>query len=89
MEVSQNATLGRGLLWPRVGLEGFEFKSKSPRAAGFFSFSILSSEYQVQRDLLPVFGGNFGGEVLMYQGLLLSSGRPGLDTFSTKGRNRS
>ena len=77
MEVSQNATLGRGLLWPRVGLEGFEFKSKSPRAAGFFSFSILSSEYQTCADLLPGLGGYFGGEVLLYQALLLWLGGEG------------
>ena len=52
---------------------------KARAKAGFFFFYSISSEYQVRTDLLPDFHRNFGVEVLLYQRLLLSSGREGLD----------
>jgi hypothetical protein len=57
-------------------------KARARRA--FFFFYSISSEYQVRTDFLPDFGGNFGVEVLLYHGLLLSSGAAGLDTISTE-----
>jgi hypothetical protein len=45
-------------------------KARARRA--FFFFYPISSEYQVQLDFLPGFGGNFGVEVVLYQALLLS-----------------
>jgi hypothetical protein len=61
----------------RLVLTSFLQQRKSPRWAGFLSFSILSSEYQTAADLLPGLSRYFDGEVLLYQGLLLSSGGEG------------
>jgi hypothetical protein len=41
------------------------------RIRGKFRFLPLLSEYQVQVGLLPNLGGYFGGEMLLYQQLLL------------------
>jgi hypothetical protein len=50
---------------------------KAAFGAAFFFFYSLFLEYQVRVDLLPDWGGYFGGEVLLYQGLLLWSGGEG------------
>jgi hypothetical protein len=55
----------------------------------FFFFYSISSEYQVWMDLLPDFGGYFGVEVFMYQRVLLSSERQGLDKISTERTERA
>jgi hypothetical protein len=47
--------------------------NKSRLIGGFFFFHSISSEYQVQTDLLPGFRRYFGVEVVLYQTLLLSS----------------
>ena len=56
---------------------------KPPLRRLFSFFYSISSEYQVQTDLLPNFGRDFGVEVFMYQRSLLSFGRGGLDRIST------
>jgi hypothetical protein len=40
-----------------LGHDSVQQQQKSPRKAGFFPFSILSSEYQVGRKKLPTFFG--------------------------------
>ena len=52
-------------------LQGLRAKGKAAFEAAFFFFYSISSEYQAGADLLPGLGGYFGGEVLLYQRLLL------------------
>jgi hypothetical protein len=63
----------------------FRSKEKAALLAAFSVSTPLLSEYQVQLDLLPDFERNFGVEVVLYQRLLLSSGREGVDRISTEG----
>ena len=56
----------------RIGPSPSEHKEKARARRAFFFFHSISSEYQVQTDLLPDFGWYFGVEVVLYQALLLS-----------------
>ena len=67
-----------------MGYPGLFSIKRAALEGGFFLFHSISSEYQIQPDLLPGFRGNFGVEVFVYQSLLLSFGARGLDKISTE-----
>ncbi len=60
-------------------------KEKAARDGTAFVFYLISSEYQVGRISLPKIFGIAAAEVVLYQCLLLSCGRRGVDNSNDVG----